>query len=170
MKYIAPDFFASVTTCQILQVSDNALRGCCLEGAMLDPKFVHAQEEYARLKARFDDGALTSDAFESALQNLIFEHEGRRWTIEYRVIEGHISEDKTRGQLDALLLETWPDDYGNRDRRHQRNARGRGPVSVGWRFTRFREPRGIGGSRQRDAGCERLTVDVGLRLHHSRLC
>lgn len=48
---------------------------------MLDPKFVHAQEEFARLKKKFDDGALTSDAFESALQNLIFEHEGRRWTI-----------------------------------------------------------------------------------------
>lgn len=38
---------------------------------------------------------------------------GRRWTVEYRVIPGHISDDGTRAALDRLLAETWPDDYGN---------------------------------------------------------
>jgi len=42
-----------------------------------------------------------------------FGPEGRRWTIEYRPIEGHISESATRAKLDALLKETWPDEYGN---------------------------------------------------------
>lgn len=42
-----------------------------------------------------------------------FGPDGRRWTIEYRVIPGHISSEEARGALDALLNETWPDAYGN---------------------------------------------------------
>lgn len=42
-----------------------------------------------------------------------FGRDGRRWTVEYRVLEGHISTEKARAALDALLRATWPDDYGN---------------------------------------------------------
>jgi len=45
-----------------------------------------------------------------------FGKDGRRATVEYRVLEGHISTDKTRAALDALLEETWPDEYGNQRR------------------------------------------------------
>jgi phage terminase large subunit GpA-like protein len=38
----------------------------------------------------------------------------KRWTVEYIVIEGHISEDRTRAALDALLKRTWKDSFGNR--------------------------------------------------------
>ncbi|MGL4963176.1 MAG: phage terminase large subunit family protein [Inquilinus sp.] len=38
---------------------------------------------------------------------------GRRWTVQYIVIEGHISTDKARDELDRLLTKTWPDAYGN---------------------------------------------------------
>ncbi|TXH34053.1 MAG: terminase [Rhodospirillaceae bacterium] len=38
----------------------------------------------------------------------------RRWTIEYGVIEGHISDGETRRNLDALVKRTWPDKFGNR--------------------------------------------------------
>jgi len=37
----------------------------------------------------------------------------KRWTIDYRVIEGHISEERCRAALDELLRETWPDAFGN---------------------------------------------------------
>jgi phage terminase large subunit GpA-like protein len=45
-----------------------------------------------------------------------FGRDGRRWTVEYRVIEGHISTAECQAGLDALFAETWRDDYGN-DRR-----------------------------------------------------
>lgn len=45
-----------------------------------------------------------------------FGRDGRRWTVEYRVIEGHISEAAPRDSLDKLLTETWPDAYGNQRR------------------------------------------------------
>jgi hypothetical protein len=48
---------------------------------MLDPKFVKAHEEFVRLKASFDAGTLSSEAFEAALRDLAFEHGGRQWTI-----------------------------------------------------------------------------------------
>jgi phage terminase large subunit GpA-like protein len=42
-----------------------------------------------------------------------FGRDGRRWVVEYRIIPGHISTDKAREALDNLLLETWPDEYGD---------------------------------------------------------
>lgn len=48
---------------------------------MLDPKFVHVQNEYLRLRERHDGGQITNEQFEAALQGLIFEHEGWKWTI-----------------------------------------------------------------------------------------
>ena len=38
----------------------------------------------------------------------------KRWTVDYGVIPGHISEKDTRKALDELLLTTWPDSFGNR--------------------------------------------------------
>lgn len=38
----------------------------------------------------------------------------RRAIVDYRVIEGHISEDRARAALDGMLKETWPDAFGNR--------------------------------------------------------
>lgn len=38
----------------------------------------------------------------------------RRWTVDYRVIMGHIREDSARAGLDALLEEEWPDAFGHR--------------------------------------------------------
>lgn len=38
----------------------------------------------------------------------------RRWTVEYIVIPGHISDDECRMALDRLLKRTWPDSFGNR--------------------------------------------------------
>lgn len=43
-----------------------------------------------------------------------FGRDGRRWTVEYIVIDGHISEDKAQAALDALLTKTWPDEFGKR--------------------------------------------------------
>jgi phage terminase large subunit GpA-like protein len=40
--------------------------------------------------------------------------DGRRYTIEYIVIDGHISEDKAKAALDELLRKTWRDSFGNR--------------------------------------------------------
>lgn len=40
--------------------------------------------------------------------------DGRRWTIEYGVIPGHISEQTCRDGLDALLKRTWPNGTGRR--------------------------------------------------------
>ncbi|MEA1674088.1 phage terminase large subunit family protein [Nitrospirillum sp. BR 11163] len=37
----------------------------------------------------------------------------QRWTVDYRVIPGHISTAAAREALDALLQETWPDSFGN---------------------------------------------------------
>lgn len=45
-----------------------------------------------------------------------FGRDRRRWTVEYRTIDGHIGEAATMERLDALLAETWPDAYGNRRR------------------------------------------------------
>lgn len=42
-----------------------------------------------------------------------FGRNGRRWTVEYGVIAGHISEDSAKEALDALLLKAWPDAFGN---------------------------------------------------------
>lgn len=39
---------------------------------------------------------------------------GRRWTVEYRVIEGHIATEKARAALNVLLAREWPDEYGGR--------------------------------------------------------
>lgn len=36
----------------------------------------------------------------------------RRYTIDHGVIEGHISQERPRAQLDALLKRTWPNAYG----------------------------------------------------------
>lgn len=38
----------------------------------------------------------------------------RRWTIEYGVVPGHISDPATRHVLDGLLKRSWPDSFGNR--------------------------------------------------------
>jgi len=38
----------------------------------------------------------------------------RRWTVEYKVIPGHIREESTRAALDALLNRTWPNRFGHR--------------------------------------------------------
>jgi phage terminase large subunit GpA-like protein len=38
----------------------------------------------------------------------------KRWTVEYGVIEGHISDDTARAALDKLRVRTWPDSFGNR--------------------------------------------------------
>jgi phage terminase large subunit GpA-like protein len=43
-----------------------------------------------------------------------FGRDGRRYTVEYIVIDGHISEDKAKAALDALLKHTWRDSFGNR--------------------------------------------------------
>jgi phage terminase large subunit GpA-like protein len=43
-----------------------------------------------------------------------FGRDGRRWTIEYGVIDGHISEDRAKAGLDALLRRTWRDAFGNK--------------------------------------------------------
>lgn len=43
-----------------------------------------------------------------------FGRDRRRWTIEYLVIPGHISEDATQAAIDALLKRSWPDSFGNR--------------------------------------------------------
>jgi phage terminase large subunit GpA-like protein len=40
--------------------------------------------------------------------------EVRAWTVDYGVIEHHISTDECRAELDALLKRTWPDTFGNR--------------------------------------------------------
>lgn len=37
----------------------------------------------------------------------------RRWTVDYRIIPGHISEDIVRHQLNELLDTAWPDTFGN---------------------------------------------------------
>lgn len=42
-----------------------------------------------------------------------FGRDGRRWTVEYRVLDGHISTDACRAALDKLLEATWPDEHGN---------------------------------------------------------
>jgi phage terminase large subunit GpA-like protein len=44
----------------------------------------------------------------------VFGKEMKRWTVEYGVIEGHISEERARKALDALLERTWRDAFGNR--------------------------------------------------------
>ncbi|MCC4296307.1 terminase gpA endonuclease subunit [Aurantimonas coralicida] len=38
----------------------------------------------------------------------------RRWIIEYGVIPGHVSEERCRSSLDALLSQRWPNAYGHR--------------------------------------------------------
>lgn len=38
----------------------------------------------------------------------------RRWTIDYRIIDGHISNERTQAALRAMRKETWPDEFGNR--------------------------------------------------------
>ncbi len=38
----------------------------------------------------------------------------RRFVVDYGVIPGHISEETTRTRLDALLQQTWPNEYGRR--------------------------------------------------------
>ena len=38
----------------------------------------------------------------------------RRWIIEYGVIPGHVSEERCRSSLDALLAQRWPNAYGHR--------------------------------------------------------
>ncbi len=38
----------------------------------------------------------------------------RRWVIAYGVIQGHITEARAQGALDALLLQTWPNAVGRR--------------------------------------------------------
>lgn len=43
----------------------------------------------------------------------------KSWTIDYEVIEGHISEDSVRKALDAFVKRTWPDSFGNRRRLDQ---------------------------------------------------
>ena len=43
-----------------------------------------------------------------------FGRDGRRWTIEYGVIDGHISEAGCQDALDKLLTRTWPDAHGRR--------------------------------------------------------
>lgn len=40
--------------------------------------------------------------------------EVRAWTIDYGVIEGHISSTETRAALDRLMVRDWPDTFGNR--------------------------------------------------------
>ncbi|HYD05940.1 MAG TPA: terminase gpA endonuclease subunit, partial [Reyranella sp.] len=39
--------------------------------------------------------------------------EVRAWTVAYGMIEGHISTQETRSKLDALMVQTWRDTYGN---------------------------------------------------------
>ena len=46
-----------------------------------DPRFGHAESEYARLRKEFDAGRVTSEAFEAALTKLMFESGGRYWMI-----------------------------------------------------------------------------------------
>ena len=38
----------------------------------------------------------------------------KRWTVDYGVIEGHISDTETRKKLDTLIAQTWPDTFNNR--------------------------------------------------------
>ena len=38
----------------------------------------------------------------------------RRWTIDYGMVEGHISDTETRAKLDAVIAQTWKDEFGNR--------------------------------------------------------
>lgn len=38
----------------------------------------------------------------------------RCWTIDYFVVDGHISEAATMAALDVLINRTWPDSFGNR--------------------------------------------------------
>jgi phage terminase large subunit GpA-like protein len=38
----------------------------------------------------------------------------RRWTVDYRIITHHIGAADAHAALDAILLETWPDAFGNR--------------------------------------------------------
>ena len=48
------------------------------------------------------------------VQVVAFGADLKRWVVDYRVIEGHISEDKARSALDDLLKDDWPDAFGNR--------------------------------------------------------
>ncbi len=43
-----------------------------------------------------------------------FGRDGRRWTVEYGVIPWHISDQKCRDALDALVKRTWPNEHGRR--------------------------------------------------------
>jgi phage terminase large subunit GpA-like protein len=45
---------------------------------------------------------------------IAFGRDLKQWTVEYDVIEGHISEEATRKKLDELTKRTWPDSFGNR--------------------------------------------------------
>lgn len=43
-----------------------------------------------------------------------FGRDRRRWTVEYIVVPGHISDDACQKALDALIKRTWLDTFGNR--------------------------------------------------------
>ena len=44
----------------------------------------------------------------------VFGRDRRRWTVEYGVIAGHISDEAAQAELARLLTRTWPDAMGNR--------------------------------------------------------
>jgi phage terminase large subunit GpA-like protein len=43
-----------------------------------------------------------------------FGRDGRRWVIQYGVVPGHISETRTREQLDGLVAQEWPNSFGRK--------------------------------------------------------
>ncbi|MGU3539992.1 phage terminase large subunit family protein [Methylobacterium sp. A54F] len=45
-------------------------------------------------------------------QLIAFGRSGQRWVVEYGVVPGHISEPATRGLLDELVQQTWPNSFG----------------------------------------------------------
>lgn len=47
-------------------------------------------------------------------QVVAFGRDFRRFVVDYGVIPGHISDEVCRARLDALLIQTWPNEFGQR--------------------------------------------------------